>query len=121
MNANDDDWRIANGAMVTLQALLNLYMIKDPRWDEIKDQLKVGLYKETPKDGNTSVSMGLAVAFFERNPDRIVVAFANCGSGGCFPVCVCIFSVVIFICLSALFLVCHSRLFFVIMHFVLLY
>jgi len=76
------NFRIINAANVTLMALKELYYLQHPGWEKVRDHVHVGMYKETANCGNTSVSMGLATSFFLRNPNKVVVAFLNCGSGG---------------------------------------
>jgi len=79
------DFRQIHAAKVSLEALLDVYNLVHPGWHDVRDKIKVGLYKETETCGNTSVSMGLAVAYFQKNPTKAWVVFINCGTGGCLP------------------------------------
>lgn len=77
-----DDFRIVRAAKTTLETLKALYYMEDPGWHQVRDYVKVGMYKETESCGNTSVTMGLATYYFRLHPNKHVVVFLNCGSGG---------------------------------------
>lgn len=70
------------GAHAALAALCELWYMKDPSWRAVRNEVMVGLIKETKDCGNTSVSMGLAKIYFDANPEKGFVGFMNCGSGG---------------------------------------
>lgn len=64
-----------------LMCLKNIYSIEDDSWKRVRDQVKVGIIKDTVSHGNTSVSMGAATLVFGlENLPR--VCFLNCGTGG---------------------------------------
>jgi hypothetical protein len=87
---NGDDG--TNAAFVTtLSTLQRLYQqLTLPRWRALRKRVRVGLIKETRDFGNTSVSCGIAVEYFEKlavqKPDSLTqtndLLVLNCGTGG---------------------------------------
>ena len=73
---------LVGGLKATLHLLKKLWNMPDPQWMAIRNTVCVGMVKDTKKHGNTSVSMGFAKNFFDKNPDENVVLFLNCGTGG---------------------------------------
>ena len=77
----------ANNAAVvafraTLQTLNGLWHLPDAEWRKVRDNVNIGIVKETKSYGNASVSMGCATRYFAGNPTRSGVVFLNCGANG---------------------------------------
>ncbi len=63
----------------TMRFLHRIWHWQNPRWLTLRDRVQIGVIKETPDRGNTSVSMG---AFQQCVPGLGTVGFLNCGTGG---------------------------------------
>lgn len=68
----------------TCEFLKELHFFLDARMhpERTRNEIFIGFVKETPSNGNTSVSMGTAVEYFKKNPSEQGVMFLNCGTGG---------------------------------------
>jgi len=64
------DFRQIHAAKVSLEALLDVYNLVHPGWYDVRDKIKVGLYKETETCGNTSVSIGFGRGIFPKKPNE---------------------------------------------------
>lgn len=70
------------GFTSSLDVCIKLWRMNNARWLAIRNRVHIGYIKGTKKHGNTSVSMGLAVRYFEKNTNKSCVIFLNCGTGG---------------------------------------
>lgn len=75
-----------DAVVVALRAIIeffgNLWYTPNPQWRAVRERMFIGLIKDTKNFGNTSVSQGCAVKFFREHPDKNMVVFMNCGTGG---------------------------------------
>lgn len=68
--------------LAALATLKDLYLLDNSKWVEVRDQVWVGTIKDEAQYGTSSVSMGVAVEYFEANAKAQRVLILNCGTGG---------------------------------------
>lgn len=75
-----------DGTVVALRAILTMWNCiwhtPNDGWRRVRAKIKLAMVKETKTCGNTSVSMGAAKLYFDKNQDKTSVGFVNSGSGG---------------------------------------
>ncbi len=71
-----------NGFKAALRLIHDLWFYPNAEWRRIREKVLIGIIKDTVDHGNTSVSMGAAKRFFQRNSRNFIVTFINCGTGG---------------------------------------